>query len=104
MVKMSTFGKGDWWAWSGAETFADGSEPMIGEIRVSERPATVIAHGPGVYVDIDIEREDAIELDIPFGPLVFGFDCSREEAIALAAALPKRLSLATLEAAGFYQV
>lgn len=104
MVKMSTFGKGDWWAWSGAEPFADGSEPMIGECKVSERPATVIADGAGVYVDIDLEPKDALDLDVPFGPLVFGFDCGREEAIALASALPKRLSLATLEAAGFYQV
>jgi hypothetical protein len=104
MVNMSVFGRGDWAAWSGAEHFADGSPPMIGECLVRKRPATVLAHGPGVYVDVDIELEDALELDIPFGPLVFGFDCGREEAIALASALPKRLSLATLEAAGFYQV
>jgi hypothetical protein len=101
MVKMRTFGCGDWWAWSGAETFADGSAPMIGECEVSQCPATVLAHGPGVYVDLEFEFEDALSLDVPFGPLVFGLKCGREEAIALAAALPRRLTLMTLEAAGF---
>jgi hypothetical protein len=104
MVKMSEFTNGDWAAWSGAERFVDGTEPMIGECRVSDLPATILAHGPGVFVDIAIELEDAIEMDIPYGPLAFAFDCGKADALELAQALPRRLTIATLEAAGFYQL
>jgi hypothetical protein len=83
------------------DRFADGSEPLIGECEVAELPATILVGGGGIIVDIDRVLGDTLVLEVEYGPLAFALRCEAPEAVEVALALPRRLRIATLEAAGF---
>ena len=57
---MRSFNESDWYAWPGAEKFEDGSEPLIGFVKVSGWPedlkesgneVTIIADGNGITLN-----------------------------------------------------
>jgi hypothetical protein len=104
MIRMREFTKGDWARFSGAEAFADGTQPLIGRCEVMMWMATVIAHGPGVLVSVEVDERDTDFWGFASSPTVFGLDCGKEEAIAVARALPIAFTLDVLEAAGFREI
>ena len=59
-IKLRSFNESDWYARPGAEKFEDGSEPMIGFVKVSGWPGhlkeldhevTIIADGKGITLN-----------------------------------------------------
>lgn len=92
MSRMSKFTPADWASWCGAEKFADGSDPQIGEIVVDGETSDVIAHGAGIFIAG------------PFGDAL-GIDCRAKAAtLAIAALLPPTISEVGLRALGMKEI
>jgi hypothetical protein len=52
MFKFSTFSETDWMAYAGADSFADGRDPMIssGDVAIDGAPADIILDGRGLQI------------------------------------------------------
>lgn len=61
-VRLRPFTKSDWYGLAGAEPFADGSEPLLGECRVTDVEGTwdamVVLDGNGLVVDVFDDEGD----------------------------------------------
>ena len=101
MIQMRAFRQGDWARWPGVESFSDGEQPLIGRCEVLVWMATVIAHGAGVLVSVEVDPRDLEIFGLASTPAVFGLACGKEEAVTVARALPVAFTLDVLEAAGF---
>lgn len=61
------FRKEDWWGWASAESFSDGSDPVIGEFDEVSIPkqgiehaiGTVIADNFGITIDFEVDDDSA---------------------------------------------
>lgn len=98
---LTKFTPGDWGCYSGAERFAGGGEPLIGEILivveehdavVESQPADVIVHGAGVIVAVTPE-------------CMLGIACpTKAAAVAIAKLLPHAITEAGLHELGFADI
>ena len=58
-MELKEFTKTDWYGYAGVERFADGSEPMIAGVDVTDNSGvTVIADRTGVEVNINYDAGD----------------------------------------------
>jgi hypothetical protein len=103
MTEMQPFTQNDWYGFAGASRFEDGSEPLIGEVSVHiclgffgiDGTAVVIADASGVSLDVSDDEGDALAC--------YYIEVGQAEAIAIARALPRRISSYALRAAGFQE-
>ena len=100
MVKLRPFSKSDWMGFAGAEEFEDGSEPLIGEIRVADDwPENLESMDGGVVVVVDA---NGIEVVGEAGWYDYrAADANKEDLLNVVNQLKEPLTIKQLEDLGF---
>jgi len=101
MVKLRPFSKSDWMGFAGAEEFEDGSEPLIGEIRVADDwPENLESMDGGVVVVVDANGIEVVGEAGWYGYKVAD-DASKEDLLHIVNQLKEPLTTDQLEDLGF---
>jgi hypothetical protein len=72
MIALRPFTREDWFGLAGAECFADGSEPQIGELLVDGDACTVVLDATGLVVLVEDPEGRTAEFAFRFGEKPLG--------------------------------
>jgi hypothetical protein len=67
MIAMRPFSRCDWFGLAGAECFADGSDPLIGDLLIDGCDASVVLDATGLMLHWGNAHDAAIEVYWPTG-------------------------------------
>lgn len=101
MATLKRFSKGDWDALSGSTPFADGADPLIGEVAIDFGDGSAPVAGLVV-----VDGEGLVILACDDAGIEAGYWCApyaqmpMHEALLFATSLPATVSVDTLTAAG----